>query len=218
MTKPVIIIGGGGHAKVLVDCLNTLRVPILGVTDPKLKVGEKVFGVLEVLGSDDIIFDHSPDEIELVNGLGSIPGNALRTKIFREFDSKGYTFKTIINHSAIVSNDSILSDGAQVMAGAIIQPGTVIENNVIINTGVIVDHDCIIGENSHIAPGAVVSGGVHIGSSVHIGTGATIIHSIEIGENSIVGAGAVITKNVGVNKIVYPARSVTMALKEGNDG
>jgi len=207
MTKPIIILGGGGHAKVLVDILHRLNCRLLGIVDPNQSIG-CVLLELNVLGSDNAVFDYSAAEIELVNGVGSLPKDkGLRARLFNTFNAKGYRFKTLVDPTAFIAADVELSDGVQVMAGVIIQAGTKIAENTIVNSGAIVEHDCRIGRHVHIAPGAVLSGTVDVGDGVHVGTGAIIIQGISIGAGSIIGAGSVVTQDIACNRIVYPPRS-----------
>ncbi|MFI3155456.1 MAG: acetyltransferase [Methylococcaceae bacterium] len=207
MTKPVIILGGGGHAKVLIDILRRLNCRLLGIVDPNQPIGSMLLG-LHILGADNVVLDYSETKIELVNGLGSLPKDkGLRAGLFNTFNTQGYRFKTLIDPSAFIAADVELSEGVQVMAGVIIQTGTKIAENTIVNSGAIVEHDCCIGRHVHIAPGTVLSGTVDIGDHVHIGTGATIIQGINIGTGSIIGAGSVVTQDIACNRIVYPPRS-----------
>ncbi|MGZ4953841.1 MAG: acetyltransferase [Methylobacter sp.] len=216
MTKSVIVLGGGGHAKVLIDMLRRLDCQVLGMVDPNQAVGSLVHG-LEVLGGDNVVFDYSAAEVELVNGIGSLPKDkGLRASLFNTFSAKGYRFKTLVDPTAIVASDLELSDGVQVMAGVIIQAGTEIAKNTIINSGAIVDHDCRIGRHVHIAPGAVLSGAVKVGDAVHIGTGATIIQGINIGAGSIIGAGSVVTQHIAYNQIIYPPRPQIRSISRDN--
>lgn len=206
MTKPVIILGGGGHARVLLDILRRLNCRLLGIVDPHQPVGGTLLG-LQVLGADDVVFDYSATEIELINGIGSLPKDkGLRASLFNSFNAQGYRFKTLIDPTAFIAADVELKNGVQVMAGAIIQAGAKIAENTIVNSGAIVEHDCRIGRHVHIAPGAILCGAVAIGDNVHIGTGATIIQGISIGSDSVIGAGSVITQDVAGNRIVYPPR------------
>lgn len=216
MTKPVIVLGGGGHAKVLIDILRRLNCQLLGIADPNLSVGSVLHG-LNVLGGDRVVFDYSEKEVELVNGLGSLPGDkGLRASLFNTFNVKGYQFKTLVDPTAFIAADVELSDGVQVMAGVIIQAGTEIAKNTIVNSGAIVEHDCRIGQHVHIAPGAVLSGTVNVSDYVHIGTGANIIQGISIGSNSIIGAGSVVTQDIACNQIVYPPRSQIRSITRDN--
>lgn len=209
MNKPVIIIGAGGHAKVLISVLKALGREIIGVLDPNKAIGQTVDGIY-ILGDDNQVRNYTPDSIELVNGLGSVSLPVMRKKIYMKFKNDGYTFASIIHPSAIMAENVHINEGAQIMAGAIVQTGCAISFNAIINTGAIVDHGCIIGQHAHIAPGAVLSGDVKIGDMSHIGTGATIIQGIKIGCNVIVGAGAVVIHNAQDSSIVmgHPAKAI----------
>jgi len=203
---PVIVLGGGGHAKVLVYMLLAAHRQILGYTDPD----ETKLSILDVkrLGDDEAVFKYLPDGVHLVNGIGSIGSTALRKAIYDRFNAKGYSFASVIHPTATIASGAQLSDGVQIMAGAILQPGSKIDSDAIVNSGAIVDHDCVVGAHAHIAPGAVLSGGVHVDRGAHIGTGACVIQGVFIGAGSVVGAGAVVINDVppGVTTVGVPAR------------
>ena len=207
MYKPLIIIGAGDHAKVLLDTLLEQNENVIGLTDKTVSKGTIVYGV-PVIGDDEEVFQYKPEEIELVNGIGSIKTTSLREKIFKNFKNKGYTFKTIIHSSAVVSKRAKINEGSQILAGVIINTEAEIGVNTIINTKVSIDHGCIIGDNCHIAPGCVLSGCVKVGSNTHIGTGSSIIQGITIGVNALIGAGSVVIKNIpdGVIAFGVPAK------------
>jgi len=193
--KPVIIMGAGGHAKVITDALKLSGRDILGFVTPDLEADSEFYGK-KVLGNDEVINQYLPDEIELVNGIGSLPRKNIRWKLAEKMRKQGYKFATILHPDAVIASDVNLEEGVQVMAGAIIQPGTKIKQDSIINTGSLIDHDCTIEKNCHIAPGVVCSGGVTIGSNTHLGTGTVVTEYRAIGSNSIVAAGSVIYKNI----------------------
>lgn len=202
MTVPVIIIGAGGHARVLISVLKALRREIIGILHPDATlIGQCIAGI-SIIGNDDKVLEYAPDSIELVNGIGSVSSTEKRKEIYMKFKNDGYSFATVVHPSSTIMNDLQLGESVQVMAGVIVQTGCVIGDNAIINTGVIIDHDCMIGDHSHIAPGAVLSGGVQIGEMVHIGTAATVIQGIKISAGAIIGAGAVVIRDVPKGKKV----------------
>lgn len=209
-TLPVLIIGAGGHARVLLDLMLEHSKILLGIVDanPALK-GKEIFGV-PVIGQDDLVFGYSPEAIQLVNAVGSVGSMLVRKGIFEKFKALGFSFQTIVHHSALLGKEVVLAEGVQVMAGVIIQAGAQIGRNSLINTASTVDHDCRIGDHVHIAPGATLSGNVTVGEGTHIGTGANIIQGVHIGRNVIVGAGAVVVGNLpdGVVAVGVPARVV----------
>ncbi len=193
--KPVIVLGAGGHAKVVADVLKQSGRKILGLIDIKEKKGASRFGLL-VLGDDNDLDQYDADDIELANGVGALSGKGIRWDMANRMRIAGYTFSTIIHPSAIIAESVLLREGVQVMAGCVIQPEVSIGLDSIINTGSLIDHDCEIGSNCHIAPGVSLNGGVKIGDGTHIGTGAVALQYVSIGKNAVVAAGSVVNKDI----------------------
>jgi sugar O-acyltransferase (sialic acid O-acetyltransferase NeuD family) len=160
---PIIVLGAGGHAKVVIDTLKTSGATILGITDPDPEThGKNILGV-PVLGSDGISA-HSTGSLRLANGIGSIGLTQHRREIFQHYKALGYGFQQVVHPSATVADDVTLEEGTHIMAGAVIQPGTKIGRNAIINTGASVDHDCAIADHAYIGADAMIgSGAVVIG-------------------------------------------------------
>jgi UDP-perosamine 4-acetyltransferase len=194
MSMPALIIGAGGHARVLIEALTKSGTVILGFVAKEAPT--RWTPSIPFLGDDEALFRHAPSSVLLINGIGSIARPDLRRDIFLRFKQKGYQFGTVVHPGAILPMDVVLGEGAQVMAGALLQPGCRIGDNTIVNTGAVVDHDCLIGAHVHIAPGAVLSGDVTVGEGVPVGTGARVIQGIAIGTGAVVGAGAVVIRNV----------------------
>jgi sugar O-acyltransferase (sialic acid O-acetyltransferase NeuD family) len=205
---PVIVIGGGGHAKVLVSVLLLRERSVLGFADLNLKL-PPLLGVPH-LGNDSSVLDHPPDRVQLVNGVGSISSTRNHQNIYDKFVPKRYCFATVVHPSAVVAPEVQIEEGVQVLAGAVVQPGCRLGANVIVNTGARVDHDCIIGSHAHVAPGVTICGAVHVGTGAYIGAGATVIQGIRIGAGSVVGAGALVIRDVpqGARVVGVPAASM----------
>lgn len=206
--QSIIVLGGGGHARVLIATLLLQGPSVLGFVDPAAPL-EPIYRV-KCLGDDDAILQHQARDVRLVNGLGSVGSNVARSLLFRRFKEQGYRFASVVHRTAIVARDVRLGEGVQIMAGAVLQPGSRVGPNSIVNSGAVVDHDCKIGAHVHVGPGAVISGQVHIALGAHIGTGSSIIQSVRIGSWSVVGAGAVVIREVParVTVVGVPARSV----------
>ncbi|MDD5929232.1 MAG: acetyltransferase [Spirochaetales bacterium] len=197
MNKPLIIIGAGDHAKVLLNILLEQGEKVLGLADKSVPKGTIIYGI-PVIGDDNEVLKYSPEEIELVNGIGSIRSLALREKIYTSFKNKGYTFKTVIHHSAKISKRARIFKGVQVLQKAVINTEAQIGENTIINFGSIVEHGCKIEKNFHIASGCTLSGCVKVGDNTHVGTGSSIIQGITIGSNVLLGVGSVVVKDIRV--------------------
>jgi len=208
MSKPLIVIGSGGHASVIADILlNQGRTIVATVSPDEIKDNSPLKGIKRLMTDASLLDTYSPEEFDLVNGLGALPGNTLRTNLFDYFSNYGYKFQSVIAPSAIIAGGVKLEGGVQVMHGAIIQTNASIAKNCIVNSGSIIEHDCVIGAHNHIAPGATLSGDVITGDQVHIGTGASIIQSIKIGERAVIGAGCTIIRDVKAGQVIVPARN-----------
>jgi len=205
VSRPVIVIGGGGHGRVVIEALLRGGEEVLGVVDPDRRVAALLPKGVAWLGDDQVLAAHPPQSCALVIGIGGI-GSARRRLVFERLSAAGYPFLTVRHPSAVVAEDVVLGQGCQVMAGAILQPGAQVGVNAIINTRAAVDHDCHIGDHAHVAPGAVLCGDVEIGSNTHLGAGAVVIQGVRIGSGCIVGAGSIVLRDVGDSIIVYGRR------------
>lgn len=194
----IIIIGAGGHAKVVVDLIEkrqTLlneKISIFGIIDDNYI--EKDFLGYSYLGKiDDLKKIENYKKKKYIIAIGN---NEIREKISKKL---GVNFISLVHPTAILGKSVKIGVGTVVMAGAIINSLTTIGNHSIINTGAIVEHDCIVEDYVHISPKAAVAGGVKIGRSSWIGIGSSIIQGIEIGKDVTIGAGSVVVKNLKDN-------------------
>ena len=195
MNFPVVILGGGGHARVLMEVLSRQGTSLLGITDieepPYLPEG------IAWLGGDEAISNLDQETIQLVNGLGSSYDTRARSLIYEQYTKKGYRFASVVHPDVTLSTQNLqLGAGVQIMAGVVVNPHSHIGDNVLLNTRSVIEHDCRIGKHTHIASGAIICGGCKIGDGVHIGAGSTIIQGIKIGSGAIIAAGSVVIKNV----------------------
>lgn len=214
MNKPLIIIGAGGHASVLVDILRQQKRSIIGIVSPSLGLSRSALHGIHHYTNDDDVLNFDPNDILLVNGIGSLPGSNLRAEIFDKFSALGFEFSCVVASDATISDFARLSHGVQILNGSIVQAGCVIGDNTIVNTGTSIDHDSHIGENNHLAPGVTISGQVNTKANVHFGTGASVIHNISIGNDVVIGAGATITADIENNMICYPPRIIKKVLDQ----
>lgn len=193
MKKKIVLIGGGGHAKVVIDAIKcSKKYAIFGIVDPKLRVGDTVLGV-KVLGGDEVLCDMSRKRIKhAFIGIASIGKCKLRKEVYKRLKTLNFELPVVVHPKAIVASSVELGEGTFVAVRAVVNPCTKIGRNAIINTSSSVDHDCIIGDFVHISPGVTLSGGVKVGDETHIGTGATVIQNLTIGKRCIIGAGQTI--------------------------
>jgi sugar O-acyltransferase (sialic acid O-acetyltransferase NeuD family) len=209
--KPVVILlGAGGHARVLIDMIleHDLATPF-GILDPDHRLwGQDLFGV-PVLGGDNLLASmHEKGVTHFVVSVGSVGLTRIRQSLHQLGISHQLLPLTLKHPSAIVSARATIGVGCQLLAGVVVNTNAMIGRNVILNTGVIVEHDCKIEDHVHLAPGVTLSGNCHVGIGAHLGTGAIVRQGISIGANAIVGAGAVVIRDVPaeVTVVGVPAR------------
>lgn len=207
--RPVVLLGAGGHARVVLDVLRLRGYRILGVCAPELPAGSQWQG-LEVLGDDAALEALGADEIWLANGIGLVPRGMARRRVQNAYSARGYSWLTLEHPSSQRASASSLADGVQLMAGAVVQPGCRLEAGVVVNTRATVDHDCQLAEHVFVGPGAVLCGAVTADRGAFIGAGAVVLPGIHLGEDAIIGAGAVVTRSVeaGCTAVGNPARTV----------
>ena len=203
---PIVMLGGGGHASVLVDILRLQGREILAVVSPDDLSLRKVFEGLKHLSKDEDVLQYKVEDVLLVNGIGALPGSNVRFKVGQYFSGLGYRFETIVSPHAIISPYAELAEGVQVLHGAIVQSGVTIAQHSIINTKALVEHDCRIGRYNHLAPGAVLCGQVVTQQQAYIGAGATVIQNLTLGQQCTVAAGATVVRDLANNSTVYPRR------------
>jgi sugar O-acyltransferase (sialic acid O-acetyltransferase NeuD family) len=196
-TRPLVLLGAGGHARVLTALVRATGHQILGVCDPELSArAVSHWEGLEVLGDDVALERLDPEHVALMLGIGQLTKGNLREQLYTYWRERGYDFPVLIHPFAWVAPDVVLGPGVQVMAGAVIQPGCEVGENSIINTQACLDHDCSIGRGVHIAPGATLCGSVTVEVGAFIGAGATVIQGVCVGQYSVVGAGVTLVSDL----------------------
>ncbi len=191
--KNIIIIGAGGHARVVIDTAEQLNFQIKGIIDIDFKKQDERILDYPVLGDFSVLQKFDPVNTTTIVAVGD---TEKRAHYFHLLVKLGFSLETLIHPTAIVSKHAKIGKGVFVNVAAIINPAAIIKDNVIINTGAIIDHETEIGEHCHIGPGVKIAGRVKIGHHSFIGIGTTIIDRITIGENVIIGAGTVVINNI----------------------
>jgi sugar O-acyltransferase (sialic acid O-acetyltransferase NeuD family) len=201
--RDVALLGGGGHGRVLLSVVDVLGGWVVGVSDPRLVEGGGPRG-LPVLTDDQLRERCLPDQVLLINGVGSAGVADARAELFWRWRARGYRFTPIVHPSAIVADNAEIGEGAQVMAGAVVQNDAKIGLNCLVNTRASIDHDCMLEDTVHLAPGVTLSGNVRIGERSHLGTGAVVIQGVRIGKRCMVGAGAIVVGDLPDGAKVAP--------------
>jgi len=201
----IVIIGGSGHAKVVIEILQESgRFEIVGCT-VKNSAAPFVLDV-PVFGDDSHLPKVYASGVHLA--FVAIGNNRLRKTLTHEALAVGFELVNAVSPRAVLSPRVELCNGVAVMAGAVINSCVRLGTGCIINTGATVDHDCNIGDWAHVAPGTNVAGSVTVGEGAFLGIGSRVIPNTSIGEWTTVGAGAVVIRNLppNVTAIGVPAR------------
>jgi len=193
----IVVIGGGGHAKVLISVLKKVGYAIEGYMD---KEDRGVILAVPYLGNVGILKDivRKTPALTVIIGIGKVDASPLRLSLQNEIGALGFDFPAICSPQAIINEAVSLGAGTAVLDGVVVNSGTDIGRACILNTRSTVEHDCRIGENVHIAPGVTLSGGVTIGDNCMVGTGANVIQSISICAGCLIGAGSTVVKDITV--------------------
>ncbi len=202
------IVGGGGHARVLVSCLMSLRHEVRGYIAPGKEFGMPV----AYLGTDQdyLTMDEEAIGMAAVMGVGKTLVNSSRLQLMNSYQAVGFSFPPLYARAATVHDDVFSGKGSVVLDGAVLVTGSRLGRACIINTHATVDHDCVLGDDVHIAPGATLCGDVHVGEHCMIGAGATLIQSIRVCPGVLVGAGATVIEDINEPGVYVgsPARRI----------
>lgn len=191
MMKKVVIIGNGGHAKVIKDVIHAQGEFILaGYLDNNIDNYYEESGCFY----DNLLhLERYRNDYYFIIAIGN---NKVREQIFEQSNIAIKQFAKVIHPTAIISPYSEIGYGTVVMPNAVVNADTVIGEHVIINTSAVVEHDNRIGDYVHISPGAMLAGGVSVGRQTHVAIGAKVIPQINIGQDCVIGAGATVINDI----------------------
>lgn len=201
-----LIVGAGGHAKVVADILLSGGHQVAGFLDDQSdRWGTTWFG-LPVLGGVDDWAEYKPEAMVL--GIGD--NDARRQIVQRLGQAAARLWQNAIHPRATLAGSVRLGHGLIVVAGAVVNPDVELGDHVIVNTGATIDHDCVVGAFAHVSPGVHLSGGVQVGEGAWLGVGSAVIPGRSIGAWSVVGAGAVVIRDIPANSVAVgvPARVI----------
>jgi len=199
----VLVYGGGGHGKMVIDLLRLLPAyRIEGVVDDGLEAGSQVLGV-PVLGGSGCLEALLHKGVRLaVNAVGGIGNIQSRVAVFERLAQAGMTCPILVHPTAFVEASAALDEGVQVFHHAYVGSAARVGFGTIVNTGVVVAHDCQIGICANLSPGALLAGGVQVGDYALVGMGVTVNLEVKIGARARLGNGATIKRDVPDGAVV----------------
>lgn len=211
MKRPLILIGGGGHCKSVIEVAESAGYEIKGILDMPDEVDKEVLPGHKVIGTDDEIPQYV-EECDFIITVGFIKNPAIRIKLYNKVKAAGGRLATIIASTAHISKYAELGEGTVIMHHAFVNAGAKIGDNCIINTFVNIEHDAEVGNQCHISTGTMVNGECKIAENCFIGSQSVCANCIEIASDIIVGAGSVVRKSIRV-KGIYAGNPAILKIK-----
>lgn len=208
--KDLILIGGGGHCKSVLDAAESAGYNILGVLDMPEEVGKPILST-KVIGTDDDIPAYV-DKAEFVVTVGSIKNPAIRIKLYNKVKEAGGKLAIIVASSAYVSKYAEIGEGTVILHQAFVNAGAKVGKNVILNTATNIEHDAVIGDHCHISTGTMVNGECKVGERCFIGSQSVLANCISVGDDIIVGAGSLVRKSIS-EKGIYSGNPAILKIK-----
>ena len=192
--KPLILVGGGGHCKSVMEAAESAGYSILGVLDMPENVGKSILST-KVIGTDDDIPAYV-DKAEFLITVGFIKNPTIRIKIYNRIKEAGGKLAIVVASTAYISKYATLGEGTVVLHQAFVNAGAKVGKNVILNTATNIEHDAVIGDHCHISTGAMVNGECKVGERCFIGSQSVLANCITICDDIIVGAGSCVRKSI----------------------
>lgn len=204
--EPMLILGGGGHGKMLIDLLRQHGgYAPAAIADARYPMDD-VLGVPVVCGdSYEEVAAVAGDGIRYAaHGIGMVTDHARRHEPFERLRRAGFMLPNLIHPKAAVEPSAEMGEGNQILALAVVGSDVVMGDSCIINSGVVVSHDCRLGTNVHLAPGALLAGGVEVGDHTLVGMGVTVYLGVRIGRNVVIHNGARVVRDVPDGAVIKP--------------
>ncbi|MBX3096495.1 MAG: hypothetical protein KF812_06495 [Fimbriimonadaceae bacterium] len=168
----VVVIGAGGHARVVVDTLRMSGREIYGLLDADTNRHGEIYEGSTIQGGDGLLPELFQRGVtEFIVGIGSIGRPSARVRAYDMGLSFGFVAATAVHPEGTVACSAKIGSGTLVAAGAVINPASTIGLNAIVNSMALVEHDVEVGDHAHLAPGSRVLGGCRVGARTHIGAG-----------------------------------------------
>lgn len=200
----VVVIGAGGHAKVVIEALRWSGWTVIGCTDGD-PTPRTILGV-PVIGGDEVLPSVRASGVS--HAFPAFGNNSLRERVGDQLLELGFEVPIAMGPNVNLSPSATVGRGVALFAGSTVNAEATLNDFVIINTGASVDHDSRIGRAAHIAPGCALAGCVTVGDRAFLGAGVSVIPGIDIGSDTVVGAGSVVVRDLpsGVTAMGAPAR------------
>ena len=193
-SKSLILVGGGGHCKSVIEAAESAGFDIYGVLDVTENVGRKICSY-DIIGTDDDIPKYAKEYCFIVT-VGFIKNSNLRVSIHNKIIDAGGQFATIIASTARVSRHAAIGEGSVIMHQTFVNADAVVGKGCIINTFANIEHDAVVDDYTHISTGVMVNGNCNVGRHVFLGSQSVMVNGVSIVDNCVIAAGSVVRKNL----------------------
>lgn len=208
--KQLVLIGGGGHCKSVIEAAESAGYPILAILDTPENLGKPVLKYT-VTGTDADIPKYV-SQGEFIVTVGHIKDPALRIKLHERIKEAGGRLATLVASTAYVSPYAVIGEGTVVMHRVMVNAGARIGAGCIINTFANIEHDAVIGDYCHISTGAMVNGDCEVGDGVFLGSQSVMVNGTSICARCVIGAGSLVRKSIR-KKGVYSGNPAELKIK-----
>ena len=210
MTRRAIVVGAGGHARVILSLLAAAGThEVVGVLDTGVpRSGERIMGI-PVLGQVDELARVASAGVDVYLAIGE---NAARRDLWSAIRAQGYALPSLISPAALIDPTAVIGASVVICARAFVGPEVVVGDNTLVNTGSILEHEARLGSHSHLASLATIAGRSRVGDRCFVGAGATIIDRVKVTDDVVIGAGGVVVADITAPGLYVgvPARSRTV--------
>lgn len=186
----VVVIGAGGHGKVVADAVLQGGAEVIGFLDDDLSCEGRLILGRPWLGTLENIAAYAAQGCWFIIAIGN---NKTRRKIA---EAHNVNYYTAVHPCAVIAPEVSLGAGTVVMAGAIVNAGTSVGGHCILNTSCVVEHDNRLGDFVHICPKAALAGTVSVGEGAQIGIGSSVSNNLNICGGCLIGAGAAVVRSI----------------------
>ncbi|HIP54835.1 MAG TPA: acetyltransferase [Sulfurimonas autotrophica] len=190
MKEEIILLGGGGHCRSVIDVIEQEgRFVVAGIIEKFSGESKPVLGY-PLIGTDDELEKLRQKYKYAFVTVGHIYSNSVRVKLFEKLEALSFSIPKIISPFAYVSPHATIEKGTVVMHHALINAGVKVGKNCIVNTKALIEHDCIVEDNCHISTGAILNGDVVVRANSFVGSGAIVTQGCVV--DGFVKAGSVV--------------------------
>ena len=212
MKKEIVLVGGGGHCKSVIDVIEEEgSFAIAGIVDVKEKLGQQVLNY-EISWTDDQFAELTKRYENFLVTVGQLQNPEARILLYNKIKKHGGRLPVIVSPNAHVSRHVTIEEGTVVMHFATINAEARVGRNTILNTGCLLEHDVKVGDHCHISTKAVINGGTSISDRVFVGSSAVLAHMISVGNDCIISSGSVVRKNIPNKSLVFGNPAISKSI------